>query len=74
VSNDEAYRRAAGRRRFNWGLQLRAELRRHQVLRLLRAGGTQTSIAKALRASPATISRDVAALLAHGFLVRPYLG
>jgi DNA-binding CsgD family transcriptional regulator len=73
VSNDEAYCRAAGRRRFNWGRQLRAELRQHQVLRLLRAGGTQASIARALQVSASTISRDVAALLAHGFPMRPYL-
>jgi DNA-binding NarL/FixJ family response regulator len=73
VSNDEAYRRASGRRRFNWGRQLRAELRQHQVLRLLRAGGTQASIAKALHVSAATISRDAAALRTQHFLVRPYL-
>jgi len=70
VSNHEAYRRASGRRRFNWGRQLKAELRQHQVLKLLRAGGTQASIARALQVSPSTISRDRAALLTHGFLVR----
>jgi predicted transcriptional regulator len=43
------------------------------TFRLLRAGGTQASIAKALQVSASTISRDVAALLSHGFLLHHYL-
>jgi DNA-binding NarL/FixJ family response regulator len=72
VSNDEAYRRASGRRRINVARQIRAELRQHQVFRLLRAGGSQASIARALKVSASTISRDVTALLAQGFPMRPY--
>jgi DNA-binding CsgD family transcriptional regulator len=74
VSNDEAYRRASGRRRINWARQLRAELRQRQVVQLLRQGHTQAEMAKALHVSAATISRDMAALLSRGFPTRSYLG
>ena len=67
VSADEAHRRAAGRRKYNAVRQLRARLRRQEVLRLLGelgwGYGVQARIAAVLGVHPATISRDLAKLL-----------
>jgi len=67
VSEDEAHRRAAGRRHYNAVRQFRARLRRREVLRLLGAFGwgygVQARIAATLGVHPATISRDLAQLL-----------
>jgi hypothetical protein len=66
VSQNEAYRRAGGRRSYNSMRAFRAEDRRSQVVRLLRyAGlmhGAQTWIARRLGVSRSTICRDFARL------------
>lgn len=68
TSTDEAYRRASGRRKYNSVRQVRAILRRQEVAALLGqlgyGHGVQVQIARRLGVSPATVSRDVAALLA----------
>jgi len=60
-------RRAGGRRRYNALRTLQAQLRRREVLVLLGEWGlgfgTQARIARELRVSAATVSRDVARLL-----------
>jgi hypothetical protein len=64
---EEVTRRAAGRTRYNKVRQLRAALRRREVLKLLGeigwTYGSQAAIARRLRVSAATISRDMAVLL-----------
>jgi DNA-binding CsgD family transcriptional regulator len=63
----EVTRRAAGRTRHNKVRQLRAALRRREVLKLLGelgwTYGSQAAIARQLGVSEATISRDMAVLL-----------
>src|SRR5512145_2953439 len=64
---DEVCRRASGRRAHNQQRRHVMKARRHQVGALLVEygpwnRGTQARIAKELRVSPATISRDVEAL------------
>jgi DNA-binding CsgD family transcriptional regulator len=63
----EVCRRAAGRTRYNKVRQLRAALRRREVLKLLGefgwTYGSQSEIARRLQCSAATVSRDVAVLL-----------
>jgi len=70
TSSDEVHRRASGRRQHNAVRQLRAILRRNEVAQLLDqlgyARGVQVVIARRLGVSPATISRDVTALLTGG--------
>jgi DNA-binding NarL/FixJ family response regulator len=65
---EQAHARAAGRRHYNVVRQLYATLRRAEVARLLRAygydWGVQARIARQLGVSQATVSRDVAAILA----------
>jgi hypothetical protein len=68
TSTDEAHRRASGRRQYNAVRHLRAFFRRQEVAELLdQLGyrhGVQVVIARRLGVSPATISRDVAVVLA----------
>ncbi len=70
TSTDEAHRRASGRRQYNAVRQFRAIVRRGEVAKLLDqlgyAHGVQVRIARRLGVSPATISRDVTALLTGG--------
>jgi DNA-binding NarL/FixJ family response regulator len=68
----EAARRAGGRRRINWLRGVQQQLRRQQVVRLLREGRSQAEIAQALHVHPATISKDVAALRAQRMQGRSY--
>jgi hypothetical protein len=68
ASWDEVCRRAAGRRHYNSWRQAVRQLRRLQVVRLLARypltrRGTVRGIARELGVSPATISRDIQALL-----------
>jgi hypothetical protein len=66
---DTVCKRAAGRGHYNSVRKFRAELRRLEVARLLRARGalfdrgTQAALARQLGVSRSTISRDVAVLL-----------
>jgi hypothetical protein len=65
---DEVCRRAGGRRHYNHWRQTVRLLRRLQVVRLLqqfplRQRGTVAAIAKSLEVHPATVSRDIKALL-----------
>jgi hypothetical protein len=66
---DQRCRLASGRRHYNSVRRFRAQLRRREVARLLRARGTlfdrgtQARLARELGVSRATISRDVAVLL-----------
>jgi hypothetical protein len=81
---EEVTRRAAGRTRHNKVRQLRAALRRRQVLQLLGeigwTYGSQARIARQLGCSEATISRDMAVLLpvveecptCHQFVLRAW--
>jgi len=71
VSDQEAYRRASGRRRRNFQRQIQAELRRQQVVKRLHEGQTYTAMAQALGVSRWTISRDVQALQAQHVWGRP---
>jgi hypothetical protein len=63
----EVTRRAVGRTRYNKVRQLRATLRRLEVLKLLGeygwTYGSQAAIARQLQVSKATISRDLAVIL-----------
>jgi DNA-binding CsgD family transcriptional regulator len=63
----EVKKRAAGRYKYNALRQVRAALRRREVLRLLGelgwTYGSQAQIARQLGVSEATISRDLAMLL-----------
>lgn len=63
VSDDEAARRAAGRRHYNSIRRLHAELRRVKVAELLRGRfldwGVQAEIARELGVSRSTVCRDV---------------
>ena len=68
VSDRDAYRRAGGRRRYNFARQLRAEVRLREVVRRLREGYSYTEIAEALHVHRSTISRDVQKLLAAGVI------
>jgi len=79
TSNQEAHRRAGGRRAYNAVRHHRAALRRRKVLALLVERGfdygSQRAAAAVLGVSVATISRDVAALrrwwLAQGGVLWP---
>ena len=68
TSTDEAHRRVAGRRQYNATRQLRAIMRRAEVIGLLDqlgyGHGVQVVIARRLGVSAATVSRDVARILA----------
>jgi hypothetical protein len=68
TSVDEAHRRASGRRQYNSIRRVRRLVRRQEVAQLLGElgyrHGVQAEIAKRLGVPPATISRDVAAVLA----------
>ncbi len=55
-----AARRAGGRRHYNAVRRFRAMHRRNEVARMLLEGKKQIEIARYLRVSPSTISRDVA--------------
>lgn len=72
TTRDEVCRRAGGRRHYNRWRQTIRELRRLQVLRLLgrhplRQRGTVRAIARELGVHPATVCRDIQALLCgHG--------
>jgi hypothetical protein len=67
VSNDSAYRRAAGRRAHNLRRQFAAATRRAEVARrLTRYGigrGVRARIARELGVHPSTIGRDVRRIL-----------
>jgi hypothetical protein len=67
TSDTAAHRRAGGRRHFNSVRAAHAELRRARVAALLAAlnfrYGAQAAIARRLRVSQSTISRDVRAVL-----------
>jgi DNA-binding NarL/FixJ family response regulator len=69
TSDTAAWARAGGRRRHNAIRQMRAELRRAEVVRLLGTlgwrHGTQAMIARRLGVSEATISRDVTAVFGY---------
>jgi hypothetical protein len=73
TSDDEAHRRAAGRRHYNSVRRFRATCRRLQVARLLcvqgglTVHGTQARLARELGVSRATICRDVARLLRESY-------
>jgi hypothetical protein len=64
---EEAFRRAGDRRRFNRLRQETGLRRRAKVAQLLRdvgiGRGVQAAVARTLRASEATVSRDVAGLI-----------
>lgn len=66
VTDIEAFRRAGGRRAYNALRRIDVEIRRIDVMRLLRSygfrHGVQARIARELAVSEATISRDIAAL------------
>jgi DNA-binding CsgD family transcriptional regulator len=66
TSDSAAARRAGGRRRYNAERQRAAEQRRREVAQLLFDGRAPGEIAVMLDVSPATISRDMAALRAEG--------
>jgi hypothetical protein len=79
---DEVCRRAGGRRRYNAGRRfLRDERRARIVCRLAGTGllyergrsGLQAVLARELRVSPSTISRDLRALRSPGYRM-PVLG
>jgi DNA invertase Pin-like site-specific DNA recombinase len=67
TTRDEVKRRAAGRYKDNALRQLRAAVRRREVLKWLGAFGwtcgSQAAIARQLGVSEATISRDLATIL-----------
>lgn len=70
TSFDEVCRRAAGRRRYNAVRQLRADLRRAEVVRLAHglgigfsARGTCSRLAAQLGVHRSTVARDVRAIL-----------
>jgi hypothetical protein len=67
TSWDEVTRRAAGRYKYNKVRQVRAALRRRDILKLLGEWGwtygVQAQIARVLGVSETTISRDVAQLM-----------
>lgn len=69
VSDSEAARRAGGRARWNAVRQVRRELRRVDVAKLMRHygldRGSQTAIARCLGVSRSTVCRDVRAILAE---------
>jgi DNA-directed RNA polymerase specialized sigma24 family protein len=64
---EEVKKRAAGRQKYNALQQLRAAVRRREVLTLLGelgwTYGSQAAIARQLGVSEATISRDLAKIL-----------
>lgn len=62
VSNDEAARRAAGRRSYNAVRKLIMEMRRVDVVKLMLEGHSTTEMAAILEVSPRSIRRDVAAI------------
>ena len=68
-SAEEAYRRAGGRRRYNALRQLNAQLRRIELLALMREGGlgagAQARYARLLGVDPSTISRDIDLMIAR---------
>jgi DNA-binding transcriptional ArsR family regulator len=75
VPDDEAYRRAGGRRRYNAVRQFRAELRLEKVGHLLRQGLSRAEIARRLGVHPSTVSRDIRRMFAAGQVRRcPYCG
>lgn len=66
TSQEEANRRAAGRRRFNLARQMEAFKRRQKLATVCKGGrlprGAQAQLARALGVSEATISRDLATM------------
>ena len=73
TSDDEAYRRAGGRRAYNAWRQSMALYRRMRLmeiaarnqLNLWSRNGAQKALARALGVSPSTVSRDIKAILAE---------
>ena len=70
VSNGEAYARAGGRRRYNARRQFKADYRRYRLTCLARQSGinpfrrgAQTTLARMLGVSRATVCRDIAVML-----------
>src|SRR5689334_18722780 len=67
TSWEEVCRRKAGRDRYHAVRRVQREVRRIEVLKLLHkwgyVWGTQARIARELGVSPATVSRDVSAIL-----------
>jgi hypothetical protein len=71
TSDDEAHRRAGGRRRYNAWRQFLALYRRVRLMEIVarnrmdlwHRNGNQQALARALGVSPSTISRDVRAIL-----------
>ena len=71
TSDEEAQRRAGGRRLYNGTRQVLAELRRLRLIRTVRrldlmlcGRGTQARLARLLRVSPSTVCRDMKRILA----------
>ena len=67
VSQDEAYRRAGGRRRYNTVRQKKQGARQRRVAELLRSyppsqRGAYAAIARALDVHRSTVTRDIVAL------------
>src|SRR5215211_6959729 len=73
TSDDEAHRRAGGRRGYNMWRQSMALYRRMKLMQIVagngislwKRNGAQKMLARALGVSPSTISRDVAAILSE---------
>lgn len=64
VSDAQARRRASGRRHYNALRSEAAQLRRHEVAKLMLQGHSQAQCARELGLAASTVSRDWAALLA----------
>jgi DeoR/GlpR family transcriptional regulator of sugar metabolism len=66
-SFDEAIKRAAGRRRYNYTRRIKAELRRAELIEFVfeenGAYGLQAQAARRFGVSESTISRDMAAIM-----------
>ncbi len=81
MGDEQAYRRAGGRRRYNKERQARAELRRAMLGPRLLDGASRADLAEEFEVSRRTIDRDVAHMLRHAaaghrcpFCQRLYLG
>src|ERR1035438_3210769 len=75
TSLDVVSRRAGGRNRYNADRRIRAAIRRLHVAESLRYSsvydrGTQAALARELKVSEATISRDVQAIFGNDTLCR----